>query len=307
MKKLKFFYYLIAISLLAGCGTDNSEEVSNGGIIADFSYSVDENDPSLITFTNLSQGATNYRWDFGDLSFYCDKENPVYRYTKKGGDLNVTLTAMNESGQEANITKPINTPEVIKVNITIDGDFGDWEDVDVLVDDSAYDNNMQILKLWGGGDYLNVYIEGKSTMLLELLSIFINTDGNSNTGYGSWQWGTDSGADFLFQGPIGPLWWGDCYKSGFTNELSADWTWNWVAGVEALASSNIVSIDANTNAIEFSISKSVLGGNDMAETISVAFAELNSGWGDVSQIPNSGSGSSFVSYRIPVEALLLCE
>ncbi|PJB19106.1 MAG: hypothetical protein CO117_05910 [Flavobacteriaceae bacterium CG_4_9_14_3_um_filter_33_16] len=306
MKKLKFFYYLIAVSLLAGCGTDNSGEVSDGGIIVDFSYSVDENDPSLITFTNLTQGATTYRWDFGDLSFYCEKENPVYRYSKKGGELNVTLTAFNESGQEAHLTKPISTPEVIKVNIAIDGNFDDWKDVDVLVDDSAYGNNMQILKVWGGGDNINVYIEGKSTMLLELLSVFINTDNNSNTGYGAWQWGASSGADFLFQGPIGPLWWGDWYKSTFTTQLG-DWSWDWVAGVEVLASSNVISVDANTNAIEFSISKSVLGGNNIADTISIAFAELNSGWGDVSQIPHSGSGSSFVSYKIPIESLLLCE
>ena len=55
MKNLKFFYYLIAVSLLGGCGTDDIEGDSNGGIIADFSFTVDENDARLFTFTNLSQ------------------------------------------------------------------------------------------------------------------------------------------------------------------------------------------------------------------------------------------------------------
>ena len=92
MKKLRFLYCFIAVSLLAGCEADNTEKVSDGGIIADFSFT---NDGNIFTFTNLSQGSTNYRWDFGDLSFYCDKENPTYTYVTVGVEVDVTLTAMN--------------------------------------------------------------------------------------------------------------------------------------------------------------------------------------------------------------------
>ena len=66
MKKLKFFYYLIAVLLFVGCETDDNED-SSGNIIADFSFT---SDGSTFTFTNLSEGATSYKWDFGDLYFY---------------------------------------------------------------------------------------------------------------------------------------------------------------------------------------------------------------------------------------------
>lgn len=301
MKKLKFFYYIIAISLLAGCGSDDAEMSSgDGGITVDFTFTSDGN---LFTFTNLSQGATSYKWDFGDLSFYCDKENPSYRYTRAGGDLNVTLTAMNDSG-ESYATKTISAPEVKNISIEIDGSIDDWNDVDVLVDDTALGNNTQILKLWADGENLYFYIEGNTSMLLELLSIFINTDGNSNTGFEAWQWGGESGADFLFQGPIGPLWWGDTYTSPFTTELGG-WAWNWTGGVDGFVSSNLINVDADTNAMEFSIPRSRIAAT--GDTISLALSELNGGWVDVSQIPNSGDDSKFVIYEFPVESSGLCE
>ncbi len=305
MKKLKFLYYIIAVSLFASCGSDDDTnmDIDPGNIIVDFSFT---SDGSLFNFTNLSENATSYMWDFGDLSFYCDKENPSYVYTRAGGDLEVTLTAMNDSGNKALITKTISAPEIKNIDIVIDGDLSDWDEVDVLVDDSALGNNMQILKVWGGGDNLNIYIEGNTNMQLELMSIFINTDGNSNTGFGAWQWGAESGADYLFQGPIGPLWWGDSYNSPFTTELGG-WAWDRIAGIDGYVSSNLINVDADTNAIEFSIAKEILGGDNLAETISLAFSELNSGWVDQAQIPNSGGDSAFVSYKFPVESSGLCE
>lgn len=306
MKKMKFLYYLIAVSLLSGCATDDEGTTTTpdaGDIIADFSFIGNE---TFFEFTNLSEGATNYRWDFGDLSFYCEKENPTYIYTRAGGDIQVTLTAMNDVGNEASVTKTISAPEVKNIDIAIDGDISDWEDVDILVDDSSFGSNMQILKVWGGGDNLNIYIEGNSDMLLELVSIFINTDNNSNTGFGAWQWGAESGADFLFQGPIGPLWWGDSYNSPFTEELGG-WAWDWIGGVVGYTSSNLINVDANTNAIEFSIPKSILGGDNLPGTISLAISELNSGWVDQAQIPQSGADGVFVSYTFPIESSGQCE
>ena len=72
---------------------------------------------SFFQFTNLSKGATSYRWDFGDLSFYCEKENPTYRYVTVGGEVDVTLTAISDSGKQNSITKTIQAPEVIDIEI----------------------------------------------------------------------------------------------------------------------------------------------------------------------------------------------
>lgn len=304
MKNLKFFYYLIAVSILGGCGTDDIEVDSNGGIIADFSFTVDENDASLFTFTNLSQGANSYRWDFGDLNFYCEKENPTYRYTKTGGEIDVTLTAMNESGQEAYVTKTITAPVVLNGDIAIDGDFDDWAKIPVVYDESESGAlTMQKIKMWGGGDYVNVYIEGNASMKMEIVSMYINADGNSSTGFLSWQWPNGSGAEFLVEGAFLNNSWGDFYSH---NNPSGGWGWNWLNSANSfITSSGVVSVDAQTNAIEFKIAKSALG--SLGSSIGLAISELNEGWAGVADFPKVTATSAFVSYELPIESVSLCE
>ncbi|MDO5968982.1 PKD domain-containing protein [Flavivirga aquimarina] len=302
MKKITFFYYLIAVSLLAGCATDDEETTSSGGIIADFSFVGDGN---TFTFTNLSEGATTYRWDFGDLYFYCDKENPVYTYTKAGGEVEVTLTAMNDSGQEAYATKTIATPEIFEIDIEINGNFDDWENVEYLYDESASGTgSMQKIKMWGAGENINVYLEGNTTMQMELVDIYFNTDGDSSTGFLSWQWPTSSGAEYLFEGPPLSGSWGAFYSH---NDPSGGWGWDWLAGSGAnFNSSGLVSVDAETNAIEFSIPKTQFGA--LGSYIGIAISELTIGWAGVAVFPEVTATSSFIIYELPSEdSIGFCE
>tara|TARA_R110002049_G_scaffold993_2_gene7077 strand:+ start:10921 stop:11826 length:906 start_codon:yes stop_codon:yes gene_type:complete len=301
MKKIKFFYYIIAVSLLMGCGSDDTETNSDGGIVADFSFT---NDDNLFVFTNLSQGATTYRWDLGNLSFYCDKENPTYRYTSVGGEIAVTLTAMNDAGQEAYITKKIMAPEVKNVDIKIDGDFSDWDDVEVLLDQSTSGAaSMQKIKMWGAGDNINVYIEGNASMKMELIDMYINADSNPDTGYLAWQWPVSSGADFLFEGPpVNDSW------ATFFQYTGVDGGWGWAALSGSIAnfkSSGLKSVNTTTNAIEFSMKKTQFGA--LGDTFSLSIAELTGGWASVGEFPIAGGTSSFVSYTLPAESSGFCE
>ncbi len=61
---------------------------------ADFSFSLNG---GTATFTNLSQNADSYLWDFGDGSTSSD-ENPTHEYTATG-EYTVSLTVTNECGQ----------------------------------------------------------------------------------------------------------------------------------------------------------------------------------------------------------------
>jgi PKD repeat protein len=301
MKKIKLFCSLIIFSLIISCGSDNNEVDTDGGIIADFSFTNNEN---LFEFTNLSEGATSYRWDLGDLSFYCEKENPTFRYTKVGGEIKVTLTAINDQGNEASITKVIIAPEVFDINIAIDGSFDDWQNVAVLYDESeSGTGSMQKIKMWGVGDNINIYVEGNTTMLMELVDIFIDADGDSSTGFLSWQWPEGSGAEFLFEGPLLSNSWGAFYQH---TDPNGGWGWAALAGSGAnMSSSGIVSIDAETNAIEFSIPKTQLGTLD--SKISLAITELNSGWQAVATFPEVSGTSRFVTYELPIESSGSCE
>lgn len=302
MKKLKLINYLTALlaMLLLGCSKDDNSSDSGTKPTADFSFT---NDEDLFVFTNLSQGAITYRWDFGDLGFYCDKENPMFRYNKVGGEIYVTLTAINESGQEASITKMITAPVVLSIEIDIDGDFEDWADVAVLHDESSFvGGSIQKIKMWGKGDNINIYLEGNTAMKLEIVDMYINADGNSTTGFLSWQWPVSSGGEFLIEGAFLNNDWGDFYSHSDPN---GGWGWNWLSNASFITTSGVKSVNPSTNAIEFSIPKAKLG--TLGNSVSLAISELTGGWAGVASFPKPTGTSSFVSYTLPIDAVFLCQ
>lgn len=249
MKKLKFLYCLLVVSLLAGCESDDSTSGSgDSGIVADFSFSSDE---STFTFTNLSEGATSYRWDFGDLYFYSYEENPVYTYSVIGGDLTVTLTAMNEAGEEASVSKQISAPVIIVANIDIDGDFEDWEEVPVY---HEFSGAVKKMKYYTKGANIDIYFEGGPDMTMEIVDMVFNVDEDNTTGYNE-AW--DIGAEYLFEGPPILGSWGSFYAhSGGGN----GWAWASI-GLDGhgFQSSGAVAVDGETNAIELRFPKSFFG------------------------------------------------
>ena len=72
--------------------------VQNGLPIADFEA---DNSSGSVKFTDLSQNATAWNWDFGDGDNSTD-ENPVHAYST-AGNYTVTLTASNEAGSVSKV------------------------------------------------------------------------------------------------------------------------------------------------------------------------------------------------------------
>ncbi|WP_228238238.1 PKD domain-containing protein [Allomuricauda sp. M10] len=247
MKKFKLLYCLLVVSLLAGCDSDDSTS-SESSIVADFSFT---SDGSTFTFTNLSQGATTYRWDFGDLYFYSYEENPTYTYSIVGGELTVTLTAMNESGEEAHVSKMISAPVIINANIDIDGDFEDWEEVPVSYE---FAGTVKKMKYYTKGPNIDIYFEGGSDMTLEITDMLFNVDEDNGTGYNE-TW--NIGAEYLFEGPPVLGSWGSFYSYPGG---SGGWAWDWI-GLDGhgFESSGVIAVDGSTNAIEMRFPKSFFG------------------------------------------------
>ena len=75
------------------------EPVEPEEVIASFQYSVGTVNFLEVTFTNYSQNATSYEWDFGDGQTSTEKD-PVHVYAAAGA-YTVRLTAMNDAGDEA--------------------------------------------------------------------------------------------------------------------------------------------------------------------------------------------------------------
>ncbi len=82
-----------------------SLEGTSTQLVANFTFAVDEKTAGKVTFTNTSEGATSYAWDFGDGNTSTD-ENPAHTYAKDD-TYTVKLTATNAGGGSDNITKEV--------------------------------------------------------------------------------------------------------------------------------------------------------------------------------------------------------
>lgn len=96
---MKRFQFSTLCLLLTGvlftfsCGSDDPDPMGGDDPIASFQFEVSETDFREVAFTNFSQNATSYAWDFGDGNTSTE-ESPTHTYSE-GGDYTVSLTASN--------------------------------------------------------------------------------------------------------------------------------------------------------------------------------------------------------------------
>ncbi len=95
---------LFALTVVSSCKKDDDDPKPE--IIASFDWAQDATNQLQVTFTNNSQNATSYEWDFGDGSTSTDKD-PVHVYASYG-QYTVKLTAKGDGN-----------PDVSTKNITI--------------------------------------------------------------------------------------------------------------------------------------------------------------------------------------------
>lgn len=102
MSSMVLFVVLGSMMVVTSCSEDDPVVLEDP--IAQFSFVAAG---STITFTNVSEHATSYSWDFGDETGTSTDQNPVYTYAS-AGDFEVTLTASN-GVMEVSITKTVST------------------------------------------------------------------------------------------------------------------------------------------------------------------------------------------------------
>ena len=95
---------ILALLVVTSCKDD--DDVVNPDPIASFQYAVDAQNFLSVTFSNFSQNATSYTWDFGDGTTSTESD-PSHTYASAGA-YTVKLTAANASGQTANREEVIN-------------------------------------------------------------------------------------------------------------------------------------------------------------------------------------------------------
>lgn len=94
------FKYISIVTLglvLASC--NNEDEIVDTPLpIVSFSYETVINNPQLISFTNTSENAESFEWDFGDGSEFSYEKHPSHAY-ESSGSYSLVLKAFNQDKQ----------------------------------------------------------------------------------------------------------------------------------------------------------------------------------------------------------------
>lgn len=109
LSNLKLFSIFVLASLVFFSCKDDENCEDRGDCpqppIASFQIEYSDADFKAVNFSNFSQNATAYSWDFGDGNTSTE-ENPTHIYAE-AGDYSVVLTARNNEGVTHTQTKPV--------------------------------------------------------------------------------------------------------------------------------------------------------------------------------------------------------
>ncbi len=111
MKKRSYFKWLAVYSMLIALGTivtfssckKDSDDPPAKDPIASFQYEISPDNYLEVKFTNFSQNATSYEWNFGDGKTSTETD-PTHVY-EAAGTYDVVLTAKNDAGVSKNFSE----------------------------------------------------------------------------------------------------------------------------------------------------------------------------------------------------------
>ena len=99
------FFLGAVISLFTFSACNPDDDVTDKDPVASFQYEISDDNYLEVAFTNYSENASSYAWDFGDGNTSTE-ENPTHEYAE-AGTYTVALTASNADGAAADFSKDI--------------------------------------------------------------------------------------------------------------------------------------------------------------------------------------------------------
>jgi len=282
MKKVSYlFIFAVFALLITACSSDKVVPR------ALFSYEVHGDS---VFFTNLSQNATSYSWDFGDNTT-SSEENPVHLYSTSG-TFTVILTAMND-GESSTYTDQVS---ISKPLIKIDGNFSDWSDVPAdklataTLPEGASLTALKELKVCADENFIYFYLKLDQVQVAPL-DIFINSDNNAATGGNSWLW-DPCGADYLIEGFL---------DGGMIDATIFNWPpdkpqdgWEWVEAVPSgsgvISMSNLKTVSGTIVELEARITKELIP-TTFGDEIKFGIFSSNADWAETGALPAVSASS----------------
>ena len=282
MKKTNFITSLttvILLTLVLGSCEKTPEPT------AQFAFNVTDLE---VTFTNESDDATSYSWDFGDGNTSIET-SPVHTYADYGL-YSVSMTATGEGG-DASVTKDVEV-EFIPL-MTIDGDFSKWSSISDFV--AGDGGTITKVKLAHDANFLYIYIEG-TDQIRGFFDLYIDADNNTSTGANTWVYPAGAGAEYLLEGFIADAGDADLFRD---NPDTEDWCWTVDCStapvpVVAVGSGLITASSLGTvtggKAIEFSFLRELA--TELGDNINIGFVDVAEDWSMQGGLPVIGAETS---------------
>ncbi|TYR31761.1 PKD domain-containing protein [Sphingobacterium phlebotomi] len=195
MKQLKYLIVVFALVAIAGCTKFQESVIPEIDVI--FELEVNGND---VRFKNNTEGASNFRWDFGDGKESTDP-NPEHQYPGKGKYV-ATLYATLANGATYEGSTVINIAKSSPIR-TDDNSLTDWDEIKqhVLTGEST-SGVVNEVKFDYDGNYVYVYMDlNVARNAGDIFDFYLDTDNNAGTGYLSGAF-PEGGYDVLLEGPV---------------------------------------------------------------------------------------------------------
>jgi hypothetical protein len=167
--------------------------------------------------------------------------------------------------------------------IVIDGEASEWLSVPNGANATAQ-STTALKAIYDGSTYL--YFLSQGVGMGPNYNLFINSDGNTNTGFKLSQWSV-SGADYLLENGV-------LYQYSGTG---ADWAWT-------SKGTSGVTQNKNSSVFEARIAASALG-DISAGSLSYGFQDLTSDYSQISQLPIAGNAMQVLASNDTVSATTL--
>jgi hypothetical protein len=287
MTPTKITLYILACCWLCACKKDAKAPPP------DVIYTVNL-DGYTATFTNQTEGATSYQWDFGDGGSSTDK-SPVHTYPGKGKYV-PTLQVTSAAGVKAEGSTVVNIAKSSAVKLD-DNTLSDWDTVAhnvVISTPSApgHANGGSFIKAKFDYNSDNVFFYFEMTSAQangDIFDFYLDTDNNPATGYLPWMW-TGDGTEVLLEGPILQQSLGPLYFTGATQNA---WSWSDVTIADFYQIGTVVQ-DGTTLKFEGAFKRSKLKGLT-GKGLRLGVTATKNDWSaTLGSMPDEGSAAIFI-------------
>lgn len=222
MKKWKLLagiLTLVAFAAIVFTACNDEEEKP----LPDASFSfLASGDGRTVQFTNESENATTYAWDFGDGDTSTEA-SPLHIFPDYG-TFTVVLTATGEGGTD-DFSYQLTVTKASPVKLD-DNSFDDWNNIDYAF--QSVDNSgglIEKVKIDYNGEFIFFWMEVKDNLADSLpTGIHFDLDNDTLTGFHPWT-NVGIGSDFYIEAAITTGAWATAFMFNKDTPLQTDWAW----------------------------------------------------------------------------------